>query len=306
MPFRLRHLQHTFELAPGDFRIGRDAQCQLVLDDALVSRRHAELHVTEDRVTISDLHSRNGVTVNGSRIDQPRALVHGDRIVIGSQEMVLVAYLPGTGDSDRPWTRKPGAETLTAMPAVVLSAAHAAAPTPAPPVVVDTQVTPMLPGERHDGFSRPPGSGKDAAARAVAAPLLSSLADKALGLGRTEEAERLLSGLTADVLRGLQQGEAVPADTVDLAGQYGVRLAVATGKGKWVDYVVAVYSHTGRPFPAAVIDELHSAIRKIDAVDVGALRAYVAQLRGKAGAHGPAERFLVQRIEGLERLAALR
>jgi hypothetical protein len=140
----------------------------------------------------------------------------------------------------------------------------------------------------------------------VAAPLLSSLADKALGLGRTEEAERILSGLTADVLRGLQQGEAVPADTVDLAGQYGVRLAVATGKGKWVDYVVAVYSHTGRPFPAAVIDELHSAIRKIDAVDVGALRAYVAQLRGKAAVHGPAERFLVQRIEGLERLAALR
>lgn len=302
MPFRLRHLQHNFELTPGDFLIGRDAQCQLVLDDPLVSRRHARLAVGQDSVTISDLGSRNGVTVNGSRIEQPRVLLNGDRIVIGSQQMTIVAH---TGDSGRPPIRRPGAETLTAMPAVVLSAAQNAA-TPAPPTDDDTQVVVLAPAEKTAGSSGSPAPTKDAGARAVSAPLLSSLADKALGLGRAEEAERILSGLTADVLRGLEQGEAVPADTVDLAGQYGVRLAVATGKGKWVDYVVAVYSHTGRPFPAAVIDELHNAIRKIDAVDVGALRAYVAQLRGKAAVHGPAERFLVQRIEGLERLAALR
>jgi predicted component of type VI protein secretion system len=325
MPFRLRHMQHNFELAPGDFLIGRDAQCQLVLDDPLVSRKHAKLVVGEDSVRISDLGSRNGVTVNGERIDEPRVLVHADQIVIGSQEMMIVAYLPQIADgSNRPFARRAGSQTLTAMPAVVVPGRSAA--TPAVPVVGDTRATPPppAPGDARPtppppefrgvratptppvaqgaGSSAPPGLG----ARAVAAPLLSSLADKALGLGRAEEAERILAGVTADVLRGLEQGQDVPAETVDMAGQYGVRLAVATGKGKWVDYVVTVYARAGRPFPAAIIDELHSAIRKIDAVDVRALRAYVAQLHEKSAGHGPAERFLVKRIEGLERLAALR
>ena len=43
-----------------------------------------------------------------------------------------------------------------------------------------------------------------------------------------------------------------------------------------------------------------------DAVDLVRLRAYVAHLREKLASFGPAERFLIQRLEGLERLAALR
>jgi predicted component of type VI protein secretion system len=306
MPFRLRHKQHNFELAVGEFLIGRDGQCQLVLDDALVSRRHAKLIVGQDSVKIADLGSRNGVSVNGARISEARTLSHADRIGIGSQEMMIVAYLPqGVSDSGGPSMRRIGSETLTAMPAVVVPVS-ADAPTPAPPAMDDTQVTPAPPPPKPAGSSGPPGVGRDAIARGGSLPLLSSLAEKALGLGRTDEAERLLSGLTADVLRSLEQGEAVPAETVDLAGQYSVRLAVATGKGKWVDYVVTIYTRAERPFPAPIIDELHNAIRKIDAVDVKGLRAYVAVLHAKAAAQGPAERFLVQRIEGLERLAALR
>jgi hypothetical protein len=38
----------------------------------------------------------------------------------------------------------------------------------------------------------------------------------------------------------------------------------------------------------------------------GRLRAYLSDLREKQSSLGPAERFLLQRIEGLERLAALR
>jgi hypothetical protein len=39
-------------------------------------------------------------------------------------------------------------------------------------------------------------------------------------------------------------------------------------------------------------------------VDRETLRSYVAVLRERQQRFGPAERFLVQRIEGLERLAA--
>jgi hypothetical protein len=55
-----------------------------------------------------------------------------------------------------------------------------------------------------------------------------------------------------------------------------------------------------------VVDELYNAFRKVNAIDLVRLRGYVGRLREKQGSLGPAERFLLQRLEGLERLAALR
>jgi hypothetical protein len=133
---------------------------------------------------------------------------------------------------------------------------------------------------------------------------LSTLADKALALGRPEDAERILSSLMLEVLNNAQRGDVLPAETVDQAALYGVRLASATGKGSWVDYVVTLYGAVRRPCPASIVDELHAVVRKTSAVDLSGLRAYVEMLRASAVGFGPADRFLVQRIEGLERLVA--
>ena len=70
--------------------------------------------------------------------------------------------------------------------------------------------------------------------------------------------------------------------------------------------MVALYTAVHRPFPAPLVDELHAVLRKTTAVDLAGLRAYVDLLREGSTAFGPADRFLVQRIEGLERLAALK
>ncbi|MFZ6185386.1 FHA domain-containing protein [Nannocystis pusilla] len=91
MGFRLRYLAHELELPLGDFVIGRSTECQLSLDDPLVSRRHAVLSVGSDGVTIEDLGSRNGVYINGLKIARETSLKDGDKITIGSQEMVLLA-----------------------------------------------------------------------------------------------------------------------------------------------------------------------------------------------------------------------
>ena len=48
-----------------------------------------------DVVTIEDLNSRNGVIVNGQRIDTKVQLNVGDRILIGSQELTLLAASAG-------------------------------------------------------------------------------------------------------------------------------------------------------------------------------------------------------------------
>ena len=79
MRFRLRYLQHDLELNEGTFAVGRNASCQLSLDDPLVSRRHAIFELQGGAVTIEDLNSRNGVIVNGHRIDAKVNLNVGDR-----------------------------------------------------------------------------------------------------------------------------------------------------------------------------------------------------------------------------------
>jgi hypothetical protein len=69
--------------------IGRSRDCDVVLGDANVSRRHAELRPDGDGWAISDLGSTNGVSVNGSVIDGPRRLRAGDRIDLGTTEIVF-------------------------------------------------------------------------------------------------------------------------------------------------------------------------------------------------------------------------
>ena len=61
-----------------------------------------------------------------------------------------------------------------------------------------------------------------------------------------------------------------------------------------------------RPCPAPVTDELYNAMRKVSSIDLLRLRGYIDLLRERVASFGPAERFQLQRIEGLERLAALR
>ena len=134
--------------------------------------------------------------------------------------------------------------------------------------------------------------------------LLSGVAEKALAMGKAGEAERLLASALADVIESTRAGRPLPPTLVDQAAKFSAKLATATGKGGWADYVIELYQAQKRPCPPHVIDELHNAMRKVTAVDLNRLRAYVAMLRQNLPRYGPAERFLLQRLEGLERLAA--
>ena len=51
-----------------DFQIGRDAPCEIQIDDLRVSRRHAVVAWARDRWVIRDLQSGNGLFVNGRRV----------------------------------------------------------------------------------------------------------------------------------------------------------------------------------------------------------------------------------------------
>jgi hypothetical protein len=75
---------------PRGASIGRSRECDVVLEDAGVSRRHAELRPLDAAAwTIEDLGSTNGVRVNGRTIDGAHELRTGDRIGMGSTEMTF-------------------------------------------------------------------------------------------------------------------------------------------------------------------------------------------------------------------------
>jgi Protein of unknown function (DUF3662)/FHA domain len=68
--------------------IGRSRECDVVVSDPNVSRRHAEVRRDENGWHAVDLGSTNGVKVNGRRIEQV-ALRDGDRITIGVTDLTF-------------------------------------------------------------------------------------------------------------------------------------------------------------------------------------------------------------------------
>ena len=69
--------------------LGRARDCVVPLDDAAVSKWHARLHCDGMVASIEDLASTNGTFVNGQRIETPTPLRRGDRIGLGTNQIVF-------------------------------------------------------------------------------------------------------------------------------------------------------------------------------------------------------------------------
>src|SRR4051794_9687519 len=93
----------TFEIESGQAVIGRSADADLTLTDALASSRHARLDVTASGATLTDVGSTNGTTVDGSRIAPvtPTPLRDGTRVGIGGS-ILQVSGIPGSAAAPAP------------------------------------------------------------------------------------------------------------------------------------------------------------------------------------------------------------
>lgn len=69
--------------------LGRSRACDIVLDDAGISRQHAQIMPEGDGWTIADLGSTNGVRLNGRPLRGAHALQPGDHVELGSTEIVF-------------------------------------------------------------------------------------------------------------------------------------------------------------------------------------------------------------------------
>jgi pSer/pThr/pTyr-binding forkhead associated (FHA) protein len=270
--YALRFHGRDLPLIPSELVIGRSEACGLVLDGPLISRRHARLVVTDASVVVEDLASRNGVFVNSIQIRRPVLLKGGDVIMIGDESLELVECRTADFQSGR----------VTAADPRLLDPALKAPPLP-----------------RIDLADESPTRGSDAF------DLLRSVVDKAFAVGRPDEAERVLRMHLDAILDQAREGRGAPPEQCKQAAAYATRLANATGRPEYLNYPVRLYHHLGEPLPLPIIDELYGLIRRVRGVDRALLRKYVALLRSRAAHMAPAERFALQRVEGLERLASL-
>ncbi len=269
------HDRPDFELSAGVTIVGRGEGCQLVLDDPLISRRHACFVVDEREVTLKDLGSTNGVLVNGARVDELQVVVPGDQITLGHHQAEL-CWVPFSAADRGPTPR--GARSGRPVADTVIDQRPAGSQ--APPVAEGGE-----PEDTHESRML---------------ELLSGVAEKAFELGRGADAERMLRRPLEALLARVEQGAPIDVREAGEGGLLAVRLARATGQGQWIDYVFKLFGGLQRLPPTSVIDELHLAVRVAPAVSLAEFRRYLDVMRSVQHGFGPAERFLVRRLEGLE------
>ncbi len=81
----------TNQLSPGTTTLGREADNDIVLDEAAVSRKHAEIITSEAGYYLRDLDSTNGTFVNRQKIGEENHLLnHGDVIRLGGSSTTFV------------------------------------------------------------------------------------------------------------------------------------------------------------------------------------------------------------------------
>lgn len=130
---------------------------------------------------------------------------------------------------------------------------------------------------------------------------LAAVANKCLALGQAREAERIVRPVLAGLLRYCHEGQIPSATDVELAVQITLGIAESNRAGEWIDYLFELFSALGKPMTQEVVDRLYRLVPEAQGVKMACFRRYETILADNQERFGPAERFLVRRIQGLER-----
>ena len=141
--------------------IGRE-DTDLDIDDLELSRRHAVVRRSANRLQVEDLGSTNGTFVDGNRIAEPTLLGGGAEIKIGTTVLVVEGVLPvGSAESGRelgdvqPRNVTRVSPAVGGRTAVGSPQAAAAAQSPAPPSAVPITGPPAQPTQPIAPFHPP-------------------------------------------------------------------------------------------------------------------------------------------------------
>jgi pSer/pThr/pTyr-binding forkhead associated (FHA) protein len=309
------------ELREGSILIGRLPECDVMIDDGLVSRMHARISVRDNSVIVEDLHSTNGVYLNGVRITHSAVLREGDRLLIGTTEASLfearpdarIAPLRGRRESE---TRTP--VTSTAEPgASVRPPSPSVNPRPPLPTTrpararesfgkLELHLDELALDPTDDGpaSSRPAdlqalrrrSSGVPSTARADALEVIGALADRLAASGNLDEARRVLSSHLKRILQGATAGLTVPNEVCLLASKHAVSLARWTGQSTWIDYVVELHLAARRLMSPATFTLFESVVLSIGDFDRQLFAYYVEGMRDESALLNGEERLVLERL----------
>lgn len=232
--FRLRFLLQEIDLPQGDTVIGRSATCQVTIEDPLVSREHARIRIRGDRATIEDLGSRNGVQVGGATLQSLHELRDGERVRIGTQEMVFCAGAPAPQQSHG--TRTTGFMCHCAV------CGH-----PYPLELVECPACGSSDRNEEDTLAGSPGSARDWGLDLVVEALA-----RAESLGRVDDIERILSHARLGIEQRIGNGQPVERPTLDAVADAAATLAATRGDAAWGRWLLSVYASIGLVPPRAV------------------------------------------------------
>jgi pSer/pThr/pTyr-binding forkhead associated (FHA) protein len=192
-------------LSAGRYTIGRSEACSIPVEDARASRYHAQLTVSGEKITIEDVGSANGTFLNGTRVRTiPVTLAEGDRVLVGSSEIVIAASMPPEQTTLRPVTVPP---------------VHAS----------------MVPPS-HNLFT---GVGQ-ATEKADSLKLLGEVAERAMRAGHVEDAVRMAGPEVERVLGEVRAHRSLTPSHLEWGLDHALGLAAATRAERWFELALEI------------------------------------------------------------------
>lgn len=263
--YELRLGSTSIKIGTGMLSIGRNPDCNLVLDSPKVSAHHALICLKDNLPMVFDLGSTSGVFVNGIRVRSERVLADGDKVLLGDRELRVVRVFASEPVASR------AAETVPGY------AAHTASETLKSATEEDRNLV-------------------------EAVQLMGAVAEKLIDAGDSEKAVKMLGSRLISVLEAVRGGRLRDGKTIESAAFSSLRLAGAAMDPAWIDHVVLLYDALGELMPRGVIEVMHQVVPRARAIQLGLLRGYVTRMQESH--RSEEERFLLQRLSAVERIVA--
>ncbi|HEX9294880.1 MAG TPA: FHA domain-containing protein [Polyangiaceae bacterium] len=278
--YRLRFLLQEFDLPPGDTLIGRGPDCRITLVDPLVSRHHARVRIETARATIEDLGSRNGSRVNARLIRGAHPLKDGDRIRIGTQELVFSEI-----DSVQLATNK--------QTGFLCHCSGCRLPYPE-----ELGACPNCGSREVEEENTLSGILDDRGRQNWALQMLIEMLRKALTLGRESDADRILHQAMTSVDERLRSPDHIEASQLEALSLEALKLSNIQGTAAWAKWVLETYRKSARLPPRSVVE----SVSRLPASELLTLRDQLDDLVACA----PINKLSPGEVEGLARLKTIR
>jgi hypothetical protein len=277
--FRLRFLLQEFDLPRGITVIGRSLDCNLTIEDPLVSRQHARIQVDDEGGSVEDMESRNGVRVNGHTIRGATPLRDGDRVRIGTQDFVFCRVDP----AGKAHSKTTGVLRLCANCRLPYPREMAACP--------NCEATEQTDEETLSGSFGTENQ------TAWSVQLLVEALERALTLGRVSDAERIARRATAQVEELVTAGGSIDTKALAALAAQAVATTMATNDPTWVLWTLDIYRRTDRVPPVDVVERVGEAAAKHRGVVRGGLAALMQHLDRSARSPSPGDLEAIARLE---------